>query len=104
MNRKHLLIAITIPFIFFSAFNSLPEPTIEGRWDMTITMGDRQVPSWLEVRHSGVHHLIGEYVGGGGSARPVSKVNFTDGKMNFSVPPQWEQSDKEILFEGTLQV
>jgi hypothetical protein len=79
------------------------EATIEGRWDITIDVAGKSVPSWLEVRHSGTHHLIGRFVGEGGSARPISKVNFTGGKMSFIIPPQWEAEDNDIVVEGTLQ-
>lgn len=75
---------------------------IEGRWDMTIDEAGKKVPSWLEVRHSGLHTLVGYFVGSGGSARPISKVNFNDGKMSFSIPPQWETGN-DLSVNGTLQ-
>ena len=76
--------------------------SIEGRWDMTINEPGKEVPSWLEVRHSGLSTLVGYFVGSGGSARPISKVNFTDGKMSFSIPPQWETGN-DVSVEGTFQ-
>jgi hypothetical protein len=80
-----------------------PEPpAIEGRWDMTIMAQGKELPSWLEVHHSGNHTLVGQFVGPGGSARPISKVNFEEGKFNFSIPPQWEQGNQDISIEGTL--
>lgn len=79
------------------------EPLIEGRWDMTIYDSGKEVPSWLEVRHSGLHTLVGQFVGASGSARPISRVNFTGGKMSFTIPPQWEQENNDISVEGTLQ-
>lgn len=75
---------------------------IQGRWDMTIYVDGKQIPSWLEVMHSGSTRLIGQYVGGGGSARPISKVNFKDGKISFTIPPQWEKEDNDLNFEATL--
>ena len=78
------------------------EPSIEGRWDMTIHMPDRSAPSWLEVHRSGTRTLVGEFVGSGGSARPISKINFQDGKMSFSIPPQWEAGTNDISFEATF--
>jgi hypothetical protein len=74
-----------------------------GRWDITVHQPDREVPSWLEITRSGSRRLVGRFVGGGGSARPISKVNYLDGKMSFSIPPQWEQEDKELSVEGSLQ-
>jgi Domain of Unknown Function (DUF1080) len=74
-----------------------------GRWDITVHQPGREVPSWLEITRSGSRRLVGRFVGGGGSARPISKVNYTDGKMSFSIPPQWEQEDKELSVEGSFQ-
>lgn len=81
-----------------TAFSS----ALEGRWDMTINVAGKETPSWLEVRHSGLHTLVGDFVGSGGSARPISKINFIDGKMSFSIPPQWETGN-DVSVEGTLQ-
>jgi hypothetical protein len=75
----------------------------EGRWDITMNMDGKEVPSWLEVRHSGTHRLIGHFVGGGGSARPISSIKFNNGKMTFTIPPQWEKEENDISFEATLQ-
>jgi len=78
------------------------DPAIEGRWDITVDKGDKKVPSWLDVRHSGNRTLVGYFVSESGSARPVSKINFKDGKLNFSIPPQWEDGDNDFILEGSL--
>ncbi|MBC7522813.1 MAG: hypothetical protein H7239_00005, partial [Flavobacterium sp.] len=70
--------------------------SVEGRWDITITKGDKKIPSWLEVNHSGVKYLNGRFVGSGGSARPISRVYFKDNKMSFAIPPQWDKEDKDL--------
>jgi hypothetical protein len=75
---------------------------IEGRWDMTVDRDGRELPSWLEVKHSGIKTLVGRFVGAGGSARPISEVKFNDGKFSFSIPPQWERSDNYIEFAGQV--
>ncbi len=80
----------------------LADSSLEGRWDITIMQNGKEVPSWLEVRHSGSHRLNGQFVGGGGSARPISSIKFSNGKMNFTIPPQWEQEDNDLVFEATL--
>ncbi|KIC91357.1 DUF1080 domain-containing protein [Flavihumibacter sp. ZG627] len=80
-----------------------PAPGIEGRWDITIYDDGKVYPSWLEVFHSGTKRLIGHYVGISGSARPISKINFKDGKMSFIIPPQWEEEDNDLSFEASLQ-
>lgn len=76
---------------------------IQGRWDITINVDGKMYPSWLEVHHSGLNMLVGRFVGIGGSARPISRVNFKDGKMSFSIPPQWEPEPNDLHVEGTLQ-
>ena len=86
----------------FRAENPPPFP-IEGRWDITVYQAGKEVPSWLEIQRSGERTLVGRFVGGGGSARPISKINYSDGKMRFSIPPQWERQDKDLSVEGSLQ-
>ena len=96
---KYLLLLTTILLLNQPAKSQSP---LEGRWDITINMSGKEVPSWLEVNHSGLSTLTGHFVGTGGSARPISKVNFSDGKMSFSIPPQWE-TGSDLSVEGTLQ-
>lgn len=76
--------------------------SLEGRWDITLTMNGKEHPSWLEVQHSGIRTLVGRFVFLNGSARPISKVNFKDGKFTFTIPPQWEQENRDLEFEGTV--
>ncbi len=79
------------------------ESTIEGRWDITVFDGDKEFPSWLEVTHSGRNHWVGHFVGISGSARPISRINFADGKMSFTIPPQWEEENNDLVFEATFK-
>lgn len=106
---RYLLIAAFATLFATSAikanylhFKKADAPSLEGRWDMTINMAGKEIPSWLEVRHSGLHTLVGDFVGSGGSARPISKVNFSGGKMSFTIPPQWETGN-DVSVEGTLE-
>jgi hypothetical protein len=95
---------ITSLIIFCFMFtNPVSAQDIIGRWDLTVDMNGKPVPSWLEVKKSGLTMLVGHFVGDHGSARPISRVNFKDGKVSFSIPPQWERSDKDMVFEGTLK-
>lgn len=73
-----------------------------GRWDITIDENGKSVPSWLEVKLSGSRTLVGSFVGVSGSARPVAKVNFDNGKFSFSIPPQWESGNQDFIIEGEL--
>jgi hypothetical protein len=85
--------------------NHFPQDSVsvEGRWDITFDMSGKEQPGWLEIRHSGLHTLVGDFVGSGGSARPISKVNYNAGKISFSIPPQWEQGNTDLMFEATVQ-
>ena len=77
-------------------------PTIIGRWDLTVRGVDGEYPSWLEVRRSGSKSLVGSYVGQFGSARPIAKVEFEQGKFKFTVPPQWERRGDDVTITGQL--
>jgi hypothetical protein len=99
MRKRPLLFAALI--ITFNSFAQVAP--VEGRWDMTIIVDGKPQPSWLEVVHSGTKRLVGHYVGISGSARPISKITFTDNKINFSLPPQWEEEENDLRFEGAFQ-
>ena len=106
---RQLLATLVLIFITASAVNAKypgfeknNDPSIEGRWDITVYADGKEFPSWLEVRHSGSRMLVGDFVGITGSARPISRVNFNDGKISFSIPPQWEEETNDLSVEGTL--
>ena len=73
-----------------------------GRWDITVDKNGKPAPSWLEVKLSGTHTLVGYFVGTSGSARPVAKINFDNGKFSFAIPPQWEAGNQDFVIEGEL--
>lgn len=100
-----ILLVITVSTVKANktGYNKADVPSIIGRWDITIDIDGKKFPSWLEVHHSGYKMLVGEFVSTGGSARPISKVNFTDGKVSFSIPPQWEAGDGDVSLNATLQ-
>jgi hypothetical protein len=80
------------------------QPAIIGHWDLTVEMENNQtVPSWLEVKLSGIKTLVGHFVSDGGSARPISRVNVDKQKVTFSIPPQWEFGLNDLVFEGTVE-
>jgi hypothetical protein len=107
--RKKIFQKLLLPsalIILLSADNFLfaqEGSPLEGRWDITIHGNGKDLPAWLEVMHSGLKTLVGQYVGSGGSARPISKVNFVNNKMSFSIPPQWEKTDNDVSFEARFQ-
>jgi len=77
-------------------------PPVIGRWDLTVHDPQGDYPSWLEVRRSGYTTLVGQFVGRFGSARPIGKVEFANGRVSFTVPPQWERRKDDLHFDGRL--
>jgi Domain of Unknown Function (DUF1080) len=83
---------------------SNPSNALLGRWDLVVQRGEQTSPSWLEVERSGTATLVGQFVGSGGSARPIAKITFSnDGTFNFAIPPQWDSNPNDITFEGKLE-
>jgi hypothetical protein len=102
-SRYFLLSAFALLMATLTVRASKPAAsTLEGRWDITVDLNGKPAPSWLEVRHSGTHTLVGQFTGFSGSARPISEVHFKEGKLSFEIPPQWEKGDKNLTVEGTL--
>lgn len=73
-----------------------------GRWDLTVQGTNGPYPSWMEVSLSGNRTLVGRFVAGGGSARPIAKVTYADNTMRFAIPPQWDAANNDMTFEGTI--
>jgi 3-keto-disaccharide hydrolase len=101
------VLSLAILFLLTSSASSAQQMSdtsaLVGRWDITVNMNGHLYPSWLEVQHSGIDMLVGRFVGTGGSARPVSRIYFSNGVMHFSIPPQWENVPTDLAVEGTLQ-
>jgi hypothetical protein len=106
--RIYRFIAVQIFFALFALsaakassgfFNIDKQPDVIGRWDITMEKGGKSIPSWLEVQKSGTHTLIGRFTYAFGSARPISEVKVKDGKYSFSIPPQWEEGNRNMDFE-----
>ena len=57
-----------------SVQDTVTSKALIGRWDITIDQDGKQVPSWLQVKLSGVSTLTGSFVAESGSARPVAEV------------------------------
>ncbi|WP_422351480.1 3-keto-disaccharide hydrolase [Flagellimonas sp.] len=75
---------------------------LEGRWDLEVEFNGKTVPSWLEIRKSGVATLIGRYVSYNGSARPIAEVVTKDNGFSFVIPRQWEPEGQDMKIEGKL--
>jgi hypothetical protein len=73
---------------------------LAGRWDITVHASSGDAFSWLEVEPSGAT-LVGRFVGRVGSARPISKIEYSRNTVRFAVPRQYEAHD--LQFEGKLE-
>jgi hypothetical protein len=73
-----------------------------GRWDLTVEGPDYRYPSWLEVSLSGRRTLVGRFVGGGGSARPIAHVTMRGDSVHFAIPPQWDLESNDLQFDAVL--
>ena len=101
--HKFLVFTTTLLMLFISnSIKALSAEAVEGRWDIVIEWNGKSLPSWLEIEHSGHRTLVGRFVYASGSARPISVINSKNGKYNFSIPPQWEESTRNLEFEFEL--
>jgi len=98
---KFKIVFLLLAFFTFSdaSFGQFEKELI-GRWDLTVFKDGQKLPSWLEVTKSGHKTLVGRFVYAFGSARPVAHIKTKDGKFRFAIPPQWEQGESDMEFEG----
>ena len=75
--------------------------TFLGRWDLTLKAADREYPSWLELRQEN-GHLNAQFVGRWGNARPLPKVELSNGHLTFVSPKEEEGAQADLVFEGSL--
>jgi hypothetical protein len=97
------LAALTVPGGLEGQSGKKGRSPIIGRWDLTVQGSRGEYPSWFEVRLSGRSTLVGSFVGQFGSARPIGHVHFENGRVHFTVPPQWESRKDDLHFEGRLE-
>ena len=72
-----------------------------GRWDLTLKTPQREYPSWLEVtQESGQFHA--RLVSRWGHARPLPKVEISNGHISFVSPKEEEDRKDDMVFEGKL--
>lgn len=72
-----------------------------GRWDLTLKAPDREYPSWLELSIEG-GQLKAQMVSRWGNARPLPKVELSNGRLTFVSPKEEEERPDDMVFEGTL--
>src|SRR6202521_4209352 len=72
-----------------------------GRWDLTLEAPDREYPSWLEL-HPECGQLKAQMLSRWGNARPLPKVELSNGHLTFVSPKEEEERPDDMVFEGTL--
>ncbi|HZI25876.1 MAG TPA: DUF1080 domain-containing protein, partial [Chryseolinea sp.] len=101
-HRSILFTGVLLALFMSNSINASSADAVEGRWDIVIESNGKSLPSWLEIEHSGIRTLVGRFVYSGGSARPISVINASNGKYSFTIPPQWEESTRNLEFEFEL--
>jgi len=72
-----------------------------GRWDLTLQAPNREYPSWLEIRQED-GQLKAQMVGRWGNARPLPKVEISNGLLTFVSPKEEEERKDDMVFQGKL--
>lgn len=97
-----LLLGLGAPQITEAQANAPGTAPVIGRWDLTVEAPNYRYPSWLEVSLSGRATLVGRFVGGGGSARPIARVTVRGDSVHFAIPPQWDLEPQDLRFDAVL--
>ena len=103
-NAYGAVLSIVISLVFLQSGHAQDPANSSaiGRWDLEVEYGDHWLPSWLEVKLSGNKALVGYFVAAGGSARPISEIHDKEGRISFSIPPQWSGKNP-LFFSGTVK-
>jgi hypothetical protein len=113
MKMQRRLFALVVAILSGSALmhsqtgkspKNAPSASVEaflGRWDLTLKAPDREYPSWLELRLEG-GQLKADLVSRWGNARPLPKVELSNGRLTFVSPKEEEERPNDMVFEGTL--
>jgi hypothetical protein len=73
-----------------------------GRWDLTVKGVKAAYPSWVEIHMRKETQLQGRFVGESGSVRYLTRVDYGDGTLEFTVAPQYEKQQTDLVFTGRL--
>jgi hypothetical protein len=72
-----------------------------GRWDLTLQTPLREYPSWLEITQEDGQSKA-RMVSRWGHARPLPKVEISNGRITFVSPKEEEDRKDDMVFEGKL--
>ncbi len=111
MNLRRSAVALTTLVLTFSmqvyseqhnsAETTTSAQSFLGRWDLTLKTPSREYPSWLEItQESG--QLKALLVSRWGHARPLPKIELSNGQITFVSPKDEEDRKDDMVFVGTL--
>ena len=72
-----------------------------GRWDLTLKASLHEYPSWLEISQEN-GQLTARMVSRWGHARPLPKVEASNGHITFVSPKEEEDRKDDMVFDGKL--
>jgi hypothetical protein len=72
-----------------------------GRWDLTLKAPNREYPSWLEIQQED-GQLRAQMVSRWGNARPLPKIEISNGNLTFVSPKEEEERKDDMVFVGRL--
>ncbi len=84
-----------------SANGSASTRALIGRWDLTLKAPEREYPSWLEISLD-VGQLKAQMVGRWGNARPLPRIELSNGQLTFVSPKEEEGRKDDMVFEGRM--
>jgi Domain of Unknown Function (DUF1080) len=84
-----------------SADTTASVQSLLGRWDLTLKTPVREAPSWLEITQED-GQLRARMVSRWGHARPLPKIELSNGRITFVSPKEEEDRKNDMVFEGKL--
>jgi hypothetical protein len=84
-----------------SADSAAPVQSFLGRWDLTLKTPLREYPSWLEITQED-GQIKARMVSRWGHARPLPKIEVSNGRITFVSPKEEEDRKDDMVFEGKL--
>ncbi|MFY9645461.1 MAG: DUF1080 domain-containing protein, partial [Terriglobales bacterium] len=107
MNFRRIATAMVALMVLFSMTAFSAEKASEsatpflGRWDLTLKASGHEYPTWLEVtKEDGQIKAL--MTGRWGHARPLPKVEISNGNIIFVSPKDEEGAKEDMTFEGKL--
>ena len=95
------ILGVSVGHVSISAQAPKDAKAFLDRWDLTLKTPEGDLPSWLEVQEQG-GQLKAQFVGRWGNARPLPKVEVSDGRITFVSPKEEEGSKSDLVFQGQL--